>query len=102
MALIASSFPITPDPSAEYISYTPSGNTDASNFGISGSGDATEPGKTKRCRSIRVGTAGNVTVVREDGQAVTIPNVLAGETLPVVAIRINTTGTSASGFTVYF
>lgn len=102
MVLLGSSFPVSPDPAIEYISYTPTGNTNASNFGISGSGDATEPGKTKRCRAIRVATGGTLVVVREDETAVTITGVQAGETLPVVAIRINSSGTTASGFTIYF
>jgi len=97
MALSPSAVPNSPDPAAEYMAYTPSGTTDAVNFGVA------DTGKTKRCRAIRVGTAGNVEVVREDGVAVIISNVQAGETLPVVAIRINSgANTTASNFTIYF
>lgn len=95
MALNPSSVPNSPDPATEYIDYTPTGNTDATNFGVA------DTGKTKRCRAIRVNTAGNVAVVRQDGVPVIIP-ALAGETLPVVAIRINQASTTASGFTIYF
>lgn len=66
------------------------GDTVASNF----------PGGLSR--AIRVGTGGDVVAVRQDNETVTIPNVLAGETLVIAAIRINSTNTTASGFMVSY
>ncbi len=48
------------------------------------------------CRAIRVGGAGDVSIVDLTGTTVIIPSVLAGETLPVQATRINATGTTAT------
>lgn len=48
------------------------------------------------CRSIRVGTAGDVVAVREDGVAVPFKNCYSGEVLDIVAIRVNATGTTAT------
>ena len=47
-------------------------------------------------RSIRVGAAGDVVAVREDGVAVTFKSCAIGEILPIIAIRINATGTTAN------
>ena len=47
-------------------------------------------------RAVRVGGAGDVVAVREDGVAVTFKNCLAGELLPICAVRINATGTTAT------
>jgi len=49
-----------------------------------------------KTRSIRVGVGGDVVAVREDGTAVTFKNCFAGEVLPIVAIRVNATGTTAT------
>lgn len=51
---------------------------------------------TFKCRSIRVGVGGDVVAVREDGTAVTFVGCFAGEVLPIVAIRVNATGTTAT------
>lgn len=45
-----------------------------------------------------VGTAGDVKVTFEDGSTDTIPSVPAGIMLPIVAVRVWSTGTTASGF----
>lgn len=58
------------------------------------------------CKGIRVGTGGDVAVVMfgdgDTGSVTVIPDVLAGETLPVQAIRVNSTGTTATGLTAYY
>ncbi|MGT2505660.1 spike base protein, RCAP_Rcc01079 family [Cupriavidus basilensis] len=46
--------------------------------------------------SIRVGTGGDVVAIRRDGTAVTFKNCPSGETLPIRAIRVNVSGTTAS------
>ena len=53
-------------------------------------------------RGLRVGTAGDV-AVKTPGQhdPVTIPDVLAGETLPIKIEKVMSTNTSASGLTGY-
>ena len=48
------------------------------------------------CRGIYVGTGGNVAVVGLDAVAVTFTNVPSGAILPVQAIRVNSTNTTAS------
>lgn len=67
-------------PSRDYFAITPSNTTDF----------------TFTARSIRVGVAGDVVAVREDGTAVTFKGCYAGEILPIVAIRVNATGTTAT------
>ena len=47
-------------------------------------------------RAIRVGGAGDLAVQDESGEVVTIPSVLAGETLAVVARKIYSTNTTAT------
>jgi len=54
------------------------------------------------CRAIRVGGAGDLSVVDLTGETVVIPSVLAGETLPVEATRISATGTTATLITALF
>ncbi|CAB4155013.1 hypothetical protein UFOVP653_58 [uncultured Caudovirales phage] len=67
-------------PSRDYFAITPN---DSTNF-------------TFKTRSIRVGVGGDVVAVREDGTAVTFKNCFAGEVLPIVAVRVNATNTTAS------
>ncbi len=67
-------------PSRDYFAITPSDSTNL----------------TFKTRSIRVGGAGDVVAVREDGTAVLFKNCFAGEILPIVAIRVNITGTTAT------
>ena len=50
---------------------------------------------SRATRGIYVGTAGNIVVVFSSG-AVTFSNVPAGSILPVRAIRVNSTNTTAS------
>lgn len=52
-------------------------------------------------RGIRVGTGGDLAVQRLDGVVVVIPDINAGETLPIMAKKIYATGTTASGITGY-
>jgi hypothetical protein len=75
------------DPAEFFEAITPS---DTVNF---------RPGPTacsKSTRGIYVGVAGNVTAVREDGTAVTFVNVNAGTIIPIRAIRVNATNTTAT------
>lgn len=52
---------------------------------------------TNDARGIYVGTGGNISILPVDGgSAVTFSNVPGGTVLPVMARRINATGTSAS------
>ncbi len=48
------------------------------------------------CRSIYVGGAGNINAVMADGTTVLFSNNLAGSVLPVSAIRVNVTSTTAT------
>ena len=48
-------------------------------------------------RGIRVGTAGDVAIQRRDGTVVTIPDVAAAETIPIVIKKVYATNTTASG-----
>lgn len=48
------------------------------------------------CRSIRVGGDGDIAVVRPDNSVVEFKNCVAGEILPVIAKRVNSTGTTAT------
>lgn len=67
-------------PSRDFFAITPS---DTVNF-------------TFTARALRVGVAGDVVAVREDGTAVKFVNCYAGEVLPIVAIRVNATNTTAT------
>jgi hypothetical protein len=51
---------------------------------------------TEPCRAIYVGGAGDVTWVGLDGVACTFVGVAAGSILPVRAMRVNATGTTAT------
>lgn len=48
------------------------------------------------CRSIYVGGAGNIVVIMSDGTSLTFVGCPAGLLLPVVAIRVNNTNTTAT------
>ena len=52
-------------------------------------------------RAIRVGTGGDLAVKSVGGEIVIIPDVLSGETVPVMAVKVYSTGTTASGITGY-
>ncbi|KAI3597720.1 hypothetical protein D8I24_6536 [Cupriavidus necator H850] len=69
-------------PSSEYFAIT-KGDTSASDF-------------PTVSRAIRVGTGGDVVAVRTDGSTVLFRNCYPGEMLPVRAVRVMTTGTTAA------
>jgi len=48
------------------------------------------------CRAIWVGAAGNLTAVMSNGDVVLFSGIVAGTLLPIRAIRVNVTGTTAS------
>lgn len=48
------------------------------------------------CRAIWVGAAGNLTAVMSNGDVVLFSGIAAGTLLPIRAIRVNVTGTTAS------
>lgn len=48
------------------------------------------------CRALFVGTAGDVAVVARDGGVATLKNVANGTVLPIRAIRVNSTNTTAT------
>lgn len=50
----------------------------------------------KATRGLYVGVGGDVVVVFENGDAVTFKDVPAGEILPVEAVRVNSTNTTAT------
>jgi hypothetical protein len=50
----------------------------------------------ENCRAIYIGGAGNIVVVTKAGNAVTFTGVLAGTILPVRAMRVNSTNTTAT------
>ena len=54
------------------------------------------------CRGIYVGGAGNVVVVGLDTVAVTFVGVAAGSILPVQAIRVNSTSTTATSLVALY
>lgn len=54
------------------------------------------------CRSLWVGTGGDVAVVDVNGSATTIPNVQDGTLLPLRATKVNTSGTTASDMVAFF
>lgn len=54
------------------------------------------------CRALYVGTAGNVAIVPPTGAAVTLVAVVGGTVLPISAIRVNSTGTTASNIVAIF
>lgn len=68
------------DPAGDIIAVTPSDTVDL----------------TKAARAIRVTTAGNVVLITRAGNTVTCA-FLAGETRPIAATRILSTGTTATG-----
>lgn len=48
-------------------------------------------------RGLWVGTGGNLALEMQDGSSVTITNVADGTLLPFRVLRVNATGTTASG-----
>jgi hypothetical protein len=50
----------------------------------------------RRCRSIYVGGAGNVSVLTPENDTVTFTAVPVGAVLPVEAVRVNSTSTTAT------
>ena len=48
-------------------------------------------------RGIRIGTAGDVALKTMGNSVIVIPDVLAGETLVIRAVKVYATGTTASG-----
>lgn len=54
------------------------------------------------CRGIYVGVSGNVVAVRKDGTAITFTAVAAGTILPIRAIRVNSTSTTATNMVAIY
>lgn len=76
-------------PSYLYIAVTPS-NSSADNF------------TQGPCRGLYIGVTGNVVAVRPDGTAITFIGVPAGWILPINAIRVNATSTTATSIVALF
>ena len=53
-------------------------------------------------RGLYVGTTGNVTVLTQNGQTVTLTAVPAGALLPIRVKRVNSTLTTASNIVAFF
>ena len=49
-----------------------------------------------KCRGIYVGVAGDIAAVTINGSTVQFKNASQGSVIPIVAIRVNSTGTSAT------
>lgn len=54
------------------------------------------------CRGIYVGGAGNVVIVPPEGSAVTFTGALAGSVIPMNAIRVNSTSTTATNLVAIY
>ena len=54
------------------------------------------------CRGIYVGVSGNIVAIRKDGIAITFTAVAAGTILPIRAIRINSTSTTATNMVAIY
>lgn len=55
------------------------------------------------CRGIYVGTAGDLVVIaRDDSAAVTLTAVPAGSIVPVMAVRVKSTGTTAGAMVALY
>jgi hypothetical protein len=54
------------------------------------------------CRGIYVGGAGNLVVVKPNGSTVTITGALAGTIIPIKAIRVNSTSTTATNLVALY
>ena len=63
---------------------------------VDASGDTSSTNMSRECNAIYVGGAGNVAVVLPSGVAITFVGVPAGSILPVRAIRVNSTNTTAT------
>ncbi len=74
--------------STEYEAITPSDTVNFSN--------------RRMTRGIYVGGTGDVVAVRADGTAVTFTGVPAGTVLPIRAIRVNSTSTTATNLDALF
>lgn len=53
-------------------------------------------------RALYVGGAGNLEIVGQDGTAATFTGVLSGTTLPVQALKVMSTGTTATGIVAIY
>ena len=67
-------------PSTRYVNVTPNNSADLAEVS----------------RAIRVGGAGDLTVIRADGISVLFSNCSAGEVLPIRVARVMATGTTAT------
>lgn len=54
------------------------------------------------CRGLYVGTTGNLVAVKMDGSTVTFSTIPAGMILPIVAVRVNSTSTTASNIVALY
>lgn len=54
------------------------------------------------CRALYIGGAGTVVAVNTAGSAVTFAGALAGTILPIQAIRVNSTSTTATNIVALF
>lgn len=54
------------------------------------------------CRALYVGVAGNISIFQRNGTFVTFIGVPAGSILPVSALRVNTTDTTATSIVALY
>lgn len=81
---------------AKAITLSDTVNFDGTVVSTTGTFQTTTNTKPIPCEAILVGAAGNVVVVMENGLTSTM-GAAAGEVLPVRAIRVNSTNTTATG-----
>lgn len=77
------------------------GSVPATEFAAVTASDSTNFAKGV-CRGLYIGGAGNAAVVDVDGNAVLFSGLVAGSILPVQAIRVNSTSTTATSIVALF
>jgi len=85
----------------EYLAFGTAIDLLADGPGTNPPGAASGSAGTRPCRRIRVGSAGNLALLRPDGTAITTTGLVAGEVLDVQAIGIVVAGTTITNCTVY-
>lgn len=85
-----------------YSKYTAITLSDTVNFdGTTGAGQSSGQ-QTQCCDAIYVGGAGNLVVVSQSGTTTTFTAAVAGSILPIRAIRVNSSSTTASALVALY
>lgn len=83
-------------PNDPYATVAPGFNAPSADYFAITKGDTAAADFPTVCRAIRVGSAGDVVAVRQDGTSVLFKNCAAGEILPIRAVRVMSTGSTAA------